>query len=250
MKKLFTFIAICFTSASLLAQTYEYRSEQNPYYWKNRMPNAAYWQQDVHYKIKATLNDETEIIDANEELTYYNNSPDTLSFVYFHLYQNAFIKGAYLENLNLANNFNVSVPYMQIKNIRLRDSKFGKALVIETHQRAGGYVLGFKVDSEEKLNDMFREITNIYQTCSTSPVFGVDFVVESEAPSIQELLVARVEEDVEIVDDIEDAHAVAAYYADGNMNTDDILIEYDPVLGLAVESTGENVTLENLWRVY
>ncbi len=105
MKKLFTFIAICFTSASLLAQTYEYRSEQNPYYWKNRMPNAAYWQQDVHYKIKATLNDETEIIDANEELTYYNNSPDTLSFVYFHLYQNAFIKGAYLENLNLANNF-------------------------------------------------------------------------------------------------------------------------------------------------
>ncbi len=151
---------------------------------------------------------------------------------------------------NLANNFNVSVPYMQIKNIRLRDSKFGKALVIETHQRAGGYILGFKVDSEEKLNDMFREITNIYQTCSTSPIFGVDFVVESEAPSIQELLVARVEEDVEIIDDVEDAHAVAAYYADGNMNTDDIVIEYDPILGLAIESTGEDVTLENLWRVY
>lgn len=105
MKRIVLLIAISLITNVLLAQTYEYRSAQNPYYWKNRMPNAAYWQQDVHYKIKASLNDETEIIDANEELIYYNNSPDTLSFVYFHLYQNAFIKGAYLENLNLANNF-------------------------------------------------------------------------------------------------------------------------------------------------
>ena len=105
MKKLFTFIAICITSANLLAQTYDYRSAQNPHYWKNKMPNGAYWQQDVLYKIKANLDDKTDIITASEELTYYNNSPDTLTFVYFHLYQNAFIKGAYLENLNLANNF-------------------------------------------------------------------------------------------------------------------------------------------------
>ena len=87
MKKLFTFIAICFTSASLLAQTYDYRSLQNPHYWKNKMPNGAYWQQDVLYKIKANLDDKTDIITASEELTYYNNSPDTLTFVYFHLYQ-------------------------------------------------------------------------------------------------------------------------------------------------------------------
>ena len=33
---------------------------------------------------------------------------------------------------NLAQNFNVSVPYMQMKSIKIRDSKFGKALVIET----------------------------------------------------------------------------------------------------------------------
>ncbi|MFA9214123.1 MAG: hypothetical protein ACEQSR_09810 [Candidatus Methylacidiphilales bacterium] len=105
MKRIVLLLAISLITNVLLAQSYEYRSAQNPYYWKNRTPNAAYWQQDLHYKIKASLNDETEIIDANEELTYYNNSPDTLSFVYFHLYQNAFIKGAYLENLNLANNF-------------------------------------------------------------------------------------------------------------------------------------------------
>ncbi len=36
---------------------------------------------------------------------------------------------------NLAQNFNVSVPYMQMKSIKIRDSKFGKALVIETMVR-------------------------------------------------------------------------------------------------------------------
>jgi Bardet-Biedl syndrome 5 protein len=34
-----------------------------------------------------------------------------------------------------AENFNVSIPYMQIKSIKLRESKFGQALVIETSER-------------------------------------------------------------------------------------------------------------------
>jgi hypothetical protein len=87
------------------AQNKPYRDASNPFYWKNRKPNAAYWQQDVAYNIKASVNDQTDIVDGIEELTYYNNSPDTLGFLYFHLYQNAFIKGGYLEQLNLANDF-------------------------------------------------------------------------------------------------------------------------------------------------
>ncbi len=89
----------------IIAQDRPYRDVSNPYYWKNKKPHAAYWQQDVAYKIKANIDDKTDIVDGQEELTYYNNSPDTLHFLYFHLYQNAFIKGGYLEQLNLANNF-------------------------------------------------------------------------------------------------------------------------------------------------
>ncbi len=33
---------------------------------------------------------------------------------------------------SLAENFNVSIPYVQIRTIKVRDSKFGNALVIET----------------------------------------------------------------------------------------------------------------------
>ena len=87
------------------AQLEEYRSTSNPYYWKNKKPFDGYWQQDVNYFIKGTLLDSLDLMDAKVELTYYNNSPDSLKEVYFHLYQNAFLKGGYLEQLNLANNF-------------------------------------------------------------------------------------------------------------------------------------------------
>jgi aminopeptidase N len=80
-----------------------YRNSDNHNYWKNRPPFPGYWQQDVHYVIKAELNDATDLIDGSEQLTYYNNSPDTLTFVYFHLYQNAFQPGSYLDDLTKNN---------------------------------------------------------------------------------------------------------------------------------------------------
>ena len=81
-----------------------YRSKDNPYYWKNKKPTPVYWQQDVYYKIKATINDSLDVIDAGSyELTYWNNSPDTLYYTFFHLYQNAFQPGSYLSS-NYLNN--------------------------------------------------------------------------------------------------------------------------------------------------
>lgn len=76
-----------------------FRSANNPLYWKNKTPYQGYWQQDVHYVIKANIDETTDIITGTETLTYYNNSPDTLATVFFHLYQNAFQPGSYLDNL-------------------------------------------------------------------------------------------------------------------------------------------------------
>ncbi len=77
----------------------QYRSKDNPLYWKNRKPHAAYWQQDVHYNIYAKLNDTTNIIDGYEEIIYWNNSPDKLNELFFHLYNNAQCKNSYLSDL-------------------------------------------------------------------------------------------------------------------------------------------------------
>ncbi len=76
-----------------------FQSDDNPHYWKNDPPYDGYWQQDVHYKINAKIDEKTHIIHGQEELTYWNNSPDTLTKVYFHLYQNAFQPGSYYSNL-------------------------------------------------------------------------------------------------------------------------------------------------------
>jgi len=80
-----------------------YKSSSNPLYWKNRKPFEGYWQQDVAYKIDASINEQSDQVIAKLQLEYTNNSPDTLSFVFFHLYQNAFQPGSYADALNRAN---------------------------------------------------------------------------------------------------------------------------------------------------
>lgn len=84
-----------------------YRSKTNIHYWKNRKPYEGYWQQDVFYTIKANVDDKTDIVSGKEELVYYNNSPDDLSVLYFHLYSNANAKGSYLEDLYKNNNYHL-----------------------------------------------------------------------------------------------------------------------------------------------
>lgn len=81
-----------------------YRTSSNKSYWKNNKPYEGYWQQDVHYKIQANINDTLNRIEGSfYELTYWNNSPYTIHELYFHLFQNAFIPGSYYSKLTEAN---------------------------------------------------------------------------------------------------------------------------------------------------
>jgi hypothetical protein len=72
MRPLLTFLLIAHI-LPCLAQRFDarhppntYRNADNPHYRKNRPPYADYWQQDVHYLIKARLDDERDV--ANGEL--------------------------------------------------------------------------------------------------------------------------------------------------------------------------------------
>jgi len=49
-----------------------------------------YFQQEVNYSIDVTLNDKLHELNASEKVEYINNSPDTLKFLYFHLWPNAY----------------------------------------------------------------------------------------------------------------------------------------------------------------
>lgn len=49
-----------------------------------------YWQQYLNYDIDVKLDDTLKTLDGYLKLKYRNNSPDTLSFIWFHLWPNAY----------------------------------------------------------------------------------------------------------------------------------------------------------------
>lgn len=51
---------------------------------------AAYFQQEVKYSIDVRLDDKAHFLRGREELTYTNNSPQALPFIWFHLWPNAY----------------------------------------------------------------------------------------------------------------------------------------------------------------
>ncbi|WP_341216925.1 M1 family metallopeptidase [uncultured Wocania sp.] len=65
----------------------------NAYRAASGAPGKAYWQQRADYKIKVVLNEVNNTISGEEMITYYNNSPDDLSYLWIQLEQNVNKKG-------------------------------------------------------------------------------------------------------------------------------------------------------------
>ncbi len=53
-------------------------------------PGPGYWQNQADYKINASLDDKNNLVSGNVEITYINNSPDNLHYVWLQLDQNRF----------------------------------------------------------------------------------------------------------------------------------------------------------------
>src|SRR6185295_2978593 len=95
-------------------------------------------------------------INGTEQLTYRNNSPDTLSFVYFHLYQNAFLPESYLDNLTKKN------------KVKTRFSKWEKEM-------KGTIVEFVKADDKELKMELDNTILKVILEKPLMPNSSVDF---------------------------------------------------------------------------
>lgn len=60
----------------------------NAYRTASGAPGHEYWQQQADYKIKAELNDNNQSMTGEETITYINNSPDALTYLWLQLDQN------------------------------------------------------------------------------------------------------------------------------------------------------------------
>ncbi len=98
------FCGLFFVSSSLIAQekepsNYNYNDAfGHDFYSKNGTatrsasgkPGHAYWQNSADYAIDVNLNETTKEISGSETITYTNNSPDALDFLWMQLDQNLF----------------------------------------------------------------------------------------------------------------------------------------------------------------
>ncbi|HET8838222.1 MAG TPA: M1 family metallopeptidase [Flavobacteriaceae bacterium] len=62
----------------------------NAYRTASGKPGPEYWQNYADYEIEATLNDEDHTLSGKVTITYTNNSPETLDFIWLQMEQNRF----------------------------------------------------------------------------------------------------------------------------------------------------------------
>lgn len=58
---------------------------------------TGYWQQKIKYTMDVDVNANTNQFTGKQKLEYWNNSPDTLTKVFYHLYWNAFQPGSMMD---------------------------------------------------------------------------------------------------------------------------------------------------------
>jgi hypothetical protein len=97
MKRIFSFIfgmTVCFGYAQesgwqgKFEQLEQALPTPNEYRTGSGAPGPKYWQQRADYIINAELNDENQSITGSETITYFNNSPDALRYLWLQVDQN------------------------------------------------------------------------------------------------------------------------------------------------------------------
>ena len=73
-------------------QLYQEFSSPNQYRSASGAPGPAYYQQQADYKMNIVIDDATQMLTGDEVITYTNNSPDALSYLWLQLDQNLFSK--------------------------------------------------------------------------------------------------------------------------------------------------------------
>ena len=91
---LFTFTFSVIFSQSLYVPLEFQEAYENGTRSLDGKPGADYWQNHADYKIKANLNPQSGILSGSEEITYLNQSPDTLDKIVIRLYPNIYKKDA------------------------------------------------------------------------------------------------------------------------------------------------------------
>ena len=152
MKIQFTFIALFFLSYSWaqenintnkFRQLYTELPTPNVYRTASGAPGHEYWQQKADYKIKVSLDDNKQRIDGYETITYHNNSPDKLKYLWVQLDQNVRQKNSVTEQISTSE-IKGDISINQLKNFH---KDFDGGFKIEKVLDASGKKLSYTINN-------------------------------------------------------------------------------------------------------
>ena len=81
--------------------------------------------------------------------------------------------------------------------MRVKDSKYGTALVLHTSDFSGAYVLGFRV---EDIPGVFAELESLLNSHAKKPVFGVQCSFDDVETNLDKVTIPREQDRMEIVE--------------------------------------------------
>ena len=166
---------------------------------------------------------------------------------------------------NLNELFNFSLPYIQINSIKIRESKFGLALVLESSETSGGYVLGFRIDPPDRLQKVYNALTNLFNVHKKKPDYGVEKLLAREQREILEKqprdgsaadtsAAKSASSEEEFVEEVQNVNpdVIASYLTDDETKAttkEKGRLVYSPEFGLTIEAVKEGFTLDELWNL-
>lgn len=161
--------------AELFSPLY-YSEKGSPVHAANGEPGPKYWQNRVDYNIDAVLDTTAKTLTATEQVTYTNNSPETLQYLWLQLDQNTYKKTA---RSNFATGFapgpNQHTDGYDIQSITITNGKTSaKAdfVVSDTRMQirlpkalaANGAVINFTIKYKYTIPGNFGNRTDYVQT--------------------------------------------------------------------------------------
>ena len=101
----------------------------NQYRTSSGAPGKEYWQQKANYKITAYLNENTRYLHGYEEITYINNSPDNLTYIWLQLDENEHNPNGESNYFNESNKSNPTNPG-ELDNLDVKKKLVGYGMQI------------------------------------------------------------------------------------------------------------------------
>ncbi len=124
------------------AQLREELPSPSSYRTASGAPGHEYWQQQVDYRIEVELDDEQQAIRGSERITYHNNSPDALTYLWLQVEPNFFAPQSHAVATTLAPNLDAGMTFEATRAL-LERRTFDGGAKISNLKGAGGDPLEF-----------------------------------------------------------------------------------------------------------